>query len=99
MITIDTESSIRGLNLVRPRLDSIDKAIVDVAISALRECGEIVERLNAKIHDNETFLEDGWGYDKNDKLEMMAGDVVKKELETLGIIAYGKVKDEEKTNG
>ena len=90
MITIDTESSVRGLNMIRLRLDAVDKAIVDVAISTLEKCGEIIERMNEEIHDNETFIEDGWGYDKNDEQKMMAGDVVKRELKTLCKIAYGE---------
>lgn len=99
MITNDTESSIRGLNLVKGELDAVYRAVVDVAISTLRQCGEIVDRLNEEIREDETFLEDGWGYGKNDKREMMAGDVVKSELKTLCRIAYGRAKDEEKSNG
>lgn len=42
MITIDTESSVRGLNLVRSRLDPVDKAIVDqVAQGAGRREGSM----------------------------------------------------------
>ena len=98
MITINTESSIRGLNLIREGLDAVDKAIVDVAISTIQQCGEIIGRLNEEIHEGETFLEDGWGYDKNDKREMMAGDVVKSELKMLCRIAYGRVESDNKSN-
>lgn len=38
MINIDTESVANGLESLKPRLNIVDKAIIDVAISTLEKC-------------------------------------------------------------
>lgn len=90
MINIDTESAANSLESLKPRLNIVDKAIIDVAISTLEKCGDIIERLNEEIHDDDQFLDDGWGFDENDTQTIKTGEIVKNRLHTLLRIAYGK---------
>ena len=90
MINIDTKSVANGLQTIRPKMNIVDKAIIDVAISTLEQCGGIIERLNEEIHDADQFLDDGWGFDENDTQTIKTGEIVKQRLQMLARIAYGK---------
>lgn len=90
MINIDTKSVANGLESIKPRLNIVDKAIIDVAISTLEKCGDIIERLNEEIHNDDQFLDDGWGFDENDTHTIKTGEIVKQRLQVLARIAYGK---------
>lgn len=90
MINIDTESVADGLQSIKPRMNVVDKAIIDVAISTLEKCGDIIERLNEEIHDDSQYLDDGWGFAENDTQTIKTGEIVKNRLHTLLRIAYGK---------